>query len=142
MKKALVATSALLAIFFAAESASAGILQRGTGFVSWDDHYQWDKKNLDSPPHVVGGHKALANFLVYPREARVKRFEGFSIFLVRVDATGQVIAISCSPPIDRPLENAVVEAVRQCHWIPGKKNGRAATGDLFLPVSFQLRRER
>ncbi|MEP6635877.1 MAG: TonB family protein [Acidobacteriota bacterium] len=131
-----------LTISFVIGSACAGTLQRGTASFSWDDHYQWDKKRLDSPPRVVGGPRAFVNFLTYPYEARVKRFEGFSIFLVRVDATGQVIAISCSPPIDRPLENAVVQAVRQCHWIPGKKNGRSATGDLFLPVKFQLSRER
>lgn len=53
-----------LAIPLVIGSARAGTLQRGTAFFSWGDHYQWDKKYLDSPPRVVGGLKALVDFLI------------------------------------------------------------------------------
>lgn len=95
-------------------------------------------KDLEQPPEVKGGLKALVNHIDYPSLAREADIQGRVFVQFVVTTTGDARAIRVVRGVHPALDSAAVEAVRSVRFTPGRKQGKSVATRMTLPVSFQL----
>lgn len=76
----------------------------------------------------------------YPPLARQRGQEGEAIIRVRVDASGQVVAIFVEKSSGYPLlDDAALKGVTHWRFEPATRNGMAVADEVLVPVLFRLR---
>jgi protein TonB len=89
-------------------------------------------------PEPKGGLSALYENLEYPRAARQAGVEGRVVlqFIVRPD--GSVEDVTVLKGVNRWLDKAAIEAVKETEFTPGRQRDRAVPVRMTLPVTFRL----
>lgn len=76
---------------------------------------------------------------IYPGFDAIYGIQGTAVLLVLVMPSGQVVDIKVEKSAGyRELDRAAIDAVRQWHFIPGRKNGVAVAGYARIPVNFSV----
>lgn len=93
---------------------------------------------VEQMPEPKGGLSALYENLEYPRAARQAGVEGRVVlqFIVRPD--GSVEDVTVLKGVNRWLDKAAIEAVKETEFTPGRQRDRAVPVRMTLPVTFRL----
>jgi protein TonB len=93
---------------------------------------------VEQMPEPKGGLSALYENLEYPRAARQAGVEGRVVlqFVVRPD--GSVEDVTVLKGVNRWLDKAAIEAVKETEFTPGRQRDRAVPVRMTLPVTFRL----
>ena len=75
----------------------------------------------------------------YPRRARRMRWEGTTQLVVTVDVNGNPTAIRLSVSSGHQiLDDAAIKAVQTWHFHPANRDGTPESGDLLVPIRFDI----
>ncbi|MFB6272288.1 MAG: TonB family protein [Salinibacter sp.] len=94
--------------------------------------------DVEEPPELVGGAKALENAVSYPELAKEAGIEGQVIVRFVVDKNGNVTNTKVLRGVNKALNQAAVKAVRAQEFRPGKQRGEPVKVRMSLPVTFRL----
>ena len=106
-----------------------------------DEKKIWEEAEI--PPAFPGGETALMKYvsdnLKYPVEAQKQKIQGKVIVKFVVDETGKVIEPKIARGIHQLLDAEALRVIRTMPtWTPGKRNGKNATIEYFVPINFKL----
>jgi protein TonB len=87
----------------------------------------------DDPPSPI---KQIAP--VYPAWAKKLGLEGAVVVDVEVFANGKVGAVNILKSLDKDMDQAAIDAVKQWEFKPAKQNGQAVAVWVRFPVNFRL----
>lgn len=108
--------------------------REGTGETRQERGGAWFPKDADTiPRYGDNAHPA------YPPLARLRGYQGVVVLFVEVLADGRVGQVSIRRSAGHEiLDRAALEAVRTWRFEPGRKEGRAVTMSVEVPVRFVL----
>jgi TonB family protein len=94
--------------------------------------------DVETPPSLKNGPKALREAVQYPELAREAGIQGKVLvqFVVNEDGTPRDVQVKRS--VHRALDSAAVQAVRTVRFEPGMKEGNPVAMQMVLPVTFKL----
>ncbi|MBU4371409.1 MAG: energy transducer TonB [Proteobacteria bacterium] len=111
-----------------------GFGQEGAGETRQEGGGVWPPKDADAVPRY-GDNGRLA----YPPLARLRGYQGVVVLLVEVLVDGRVGQVGIRRSDGHEiLDRAALEAVRTWRFEPGRKEGRAVTMSVEVPVRFVL----
>jgi protein TonB len=94
----------------------------------------WPPKDADAVPRY--GENARP---AYPQLARLRGYQGVVVLLVEVLADGRVGQVRIKRSVGHDiLDRAALEAVRSWRFEPGRREGRAVTMSVEVPVRYVL----
>lgn len=95
-------------------------------------------EELTENPEIVGGLKALAKEVVYPKEAKEKNITGMVFVTAYIGKDGKVDAAETLKSDNKLLDDAAVTAVKRVTFTPGRINGAAVKARVVVPIKFRL----
>lgn len=95
-------------------------------------------RTVEDPPRLKGGIKALQESVTYPEMAKDDGIEGRVIVQFVVDKEGHVTNPRVARGAHKLLNEAVLKAVREQTFEPGRKEGEPVRVRMSLPVTFRL----
>lgn len=108
--------------------------REGAGTTPREGSGAWPPKNADAVPRY--GENARP---AYPPLARLRGYQGVVVMLVEVLADGRVGEVRIKRSVGHDiLDRAALEAVRTWRFEPGRREGRAVTMSVEIPVRFVL----
>lgn len=108
--------------------------REGAGTTPREGGGAWPPKNADAVPRY--GENARP---AYPPLARLRGYQGVVVLLVEVLADGRVGEVRIKRSVGHDiLDRAALEAVRTWRFEPGRREGRAVTMSVEVPVRFVL----
>jgi protein TonB len=93
----------------------------------------FDIKDLDQEPE-----KRFAPNAAYPFDLQAARISGAGMVYFVVDANGDVRDVHAEGFVRREFDEAAVAAVRKWKFRPGRKNGRAVSTRMDIPIEFSM----
>ena len=94
----------------------------------------------DEPPEPIGGFEAIQKNLVYPESAAKAGIEGNVTVRVMIDENGDVVDSQILVPMrNSECNEAAVAVLKSLKWKPAKKEKKAVTVWVAVPVKFKLK---
>ena len=108
--------------------------REGTGETPQERSGAWPTKDADAVPRYGDNARPA-----YPPLARLRGYQGVVVLLVEVLVDGRVGQVGIRRSAGHEiLDRAALEAVRTWRFEPGRKEGRAVTMSVEVPVRFVL----
>ena len=99
-----------------------------------------DNASAASAPAVAPAALAVNPAPPYPDIARQRGQEGRVLLLVQVDSAGKVTGVRVQTSSGyQLLDNSALNTVRKWRFSPAQISGKAAAGEILLPVDFKLK---
>jgi len=95
-------------------------------------------ENVDEMPFPIGGMKALAENVVYPRKAKEEGIEGKVFVKAFIDEEGNVVETDILKGIGAGCDEAAEDAVEKTKFKPGRQNGKPVKVQVMIPIMFKL----
>jgi TonB family protein len=95
--------------------------------------------HYDTPPEPLGGMRALAALIKYPKSALMDSTEGQVVVEVLIDETGRTSEWRVIKAVRNDLDSAAVNALREVLFIPARIQGRAVAVRVAIPIAFRLK---
>lgn len=95
-------------------------------------------EEVETPPEIVGGLKALSKKIVYPEQAAKSGTEGTVIVRALIGTDGKVDDVAVEKSNSDLLSEAAMKAVAAVEFTPGKVGGKAVKTKVMVPVKFRL----
>lgn len=89
-------------------------------------------------PQIEGGLKTLYSNLVYPEEALKNGIEGKVFVMAFINENGDVTDVKVLRSIGSGCDEAAVNAVKACKFIPGQHEGKNVKVKMSLAIQFKL----
>jgi len=102
------------------------------------------KKSIPPPPDREEGEFTPIKIVKYekpkyPTIARRKGWEGSAVIEIRVDQDGKLLQASIVSKSGKSvLDDAALNALKQCRYAPAQRNGKAVTASKRITVTFLL----
>ena len=89
-------------------------------------------------PEIEGGMPELYKRLEYPPEAITKGIEGKVFVIAFVDDKGKVGDVKVLRGLGSGCDEAAVQAVKSCNFLPGEHEGKKVKVKVSLAIQFKL----
>ncbi len=90
-------------------------------------------------PQPVGGLPAIYKLIKYPELAKNAGLQGKVYVLAFIDKDGSVEDVKVIKGIGGGCDEATVNAIKQCKFIPGKAAGKNVKVKMSLQIQFKLK---
>jgi TonB family protein len=108
--------------------------REGAGVTPQGGSGVWPPKDADAVPRYGNNGRPA-----YPQLARLRGYQGVVVLFVEVLADGRVGQVGIKRSVGHDiLDRAALEAVRTWRFEPGRREGRAVTMSVEVPVRFVL----
>ncbi len=95
-------------------------------------------QDVEQMPFPVGGIRAIAEKIHYPKRGKKLGIEGKVFVQALVDEEGNVVSTKIIKGIADDFNKEAIKAVKQTKFIPGKNKGVAVKTRVVVPIAFKL----
>lgn len=93
----------------------------------------------DTPPEPIGGMEAIAENLVYPKEAKQANEQGTVIIQAKIDVNGNVETTKILRSFGSKIcDEAASKAIMLTKWTPAKQRDKDVSVWITVPIEFKL----